>query len=81
MILKLQKPPFIHSLIRLAQKASIYDGFSEAQKELLDVLEPLNIEARYPDHKERLLTYLDFDRCIKLIEETEALFKWIKEKL
>lgn len=38
--------PYSHSLSLLAKKASIYDALSEDQKDFIDMLEPLNIEAR-----------------------------------
>ncbi len=41
-------PPFIHNLKTIANKSEIYHKFSEAQKDLIDELIPLNIEARYP---------------------------------
>jgi HEPN domain-containing protein len=43
--------PFSHSLSYLAKKAKIYEQLSEAQKLFIDLLEPLNIECRYPSHK------------------------------
>ena len=45
-----------------------------------DMLSPLNIEARYPLHKSRLLESLTVERCEKMIQETEALFLWIRKK-
>ncbi|MDO4812824.1 MAG: HEPN domain-containing protein, partial [Eubacteriales bacterium] len=50
--------PYIHKLLRLANLSGVYDEMSGAQKELLDTLSPLNIEARYPIHKELLLQSL-----------------------
>ncbi len=55
--------PFSHSLSLLAKKSNIYNHFSEKQKNFIDLLEPLNIEARYPTHKEQLLKSLTQDRC------------------
>ena len=46
---------------------------SEDQLSLLDVLSPLNIEARYPLHKERLLASLTPKRCEELIGKTGVL--------
>lgn len=39
--------PFSHSLSLLAKKSNIYQELSEDQKDFIDLLEPLNIEARY----------------------------------
>ena len=50
------------------------------QLRLLDILSPLNIEARYPLHKAMLLQSLTPERCRELITETEALYQWLKTK-
>lgn len=71
----------IHSLSRLAEKTKLSDEMSEEQLDFIDLLEPLNIEARYPSYKERLLKSLDSSKCIEIINETEMLMLWIKSKL
>ena len=48
----------------------------ESQKDLLDVLEPLNVEARYPTHKDQLFRSLTEERCKAILESTEELFAW-----
>lgn len=73
--------PFSHSLSYLAKKGDFYDEFSEDQKDFIDRIEPLNIEARYPSNKERLLKSLTYEKCLDLIEKTKALQQWIKAKL
>jgi HEPN domain-containing protein len=73
--------PFSHNLTFLAKRGSFYDLFSEEQKEFIDQLEPLNIEARYPTYKERLLKSLTPEKCIELIKNTKDLQRWIKMKL
>ena len=59
----------------------MYDEFAENIKDFIDELEPLNIEARYPAYKERLLKSLDEAKCIQLILNTKDLQLWIKQKL
>jgi HEPN domain-containing protein len=78
---KNEAAPFSHSLSYLAQKGAFYDGFSEKQRDFIDQIEPLNIEARYPSHKERILKSLNNEKCQSLIEETKQLQEWIKSKL
>ena len=73
--------PYTHSLSYLAKKGGFYEHFSEEQKEFIDQLEPLNIEARYPAHKERLLRSLTNDKCREIISNTEEILVWIKAKL
>lgn len=71
--------PFTHNLSLLAKKRDFYENFSEEQKDFIDQLEPLNIEARYPSHKERLLKSLTREKCIEI--PTKLLQQWIKAKL
>ena len=73
--------PFSHSLSYLAKKAKLYELLSENQKDFIDLLEPLNIEARYPSYKEKLLKSLTKARCSEILKKTKDLQKWIKEKL
>jgi HEPN domain-containing protein len=73
--------PFTHSLSYLARKGGFYELFTEQQKEFIDQIEPLNIEARYPSHKERLLKSLTDSKCNEIINRTKELQLWIKEKL
>ena len=55
----LEEPPLkIHSLSRLAEKSGLGNDMSEEQTDFIDKLEPLNIEARYPSYKERLMKSL-----------------------
>ena len=73
--------PYTHSLSYLAKKANIYDSFTDDFKNFIDILEPLNIEARYPSHKERLLKSLTKERCESILQNTRNIQVWIKEKL
>lgn len=72
--------PYIHKLVRLANLSGISKEMSEEQLALLDTLSPLNIEARYPLHKSKLMESLTVERCTNMIAETEALFLWIRKK-
>lgn len=72
--------PYIHKLMRLANLSLVSEEMSEDQLRLLDVLSPLNVEARYPLHKSMLFQSLTADRCKELITETEALYQWLKAK-
>lgn len=78
----LEEPPLkIHTLSKLASKTGIDNEMSSEQLDLIDTLEPLNIEARYPSYKERLLKSLTPDYCLELINSTNRLHLWIKRKL
>ncbi len=79
--LKNDVAPFSHSLSYIAKKGGFYEEFNENQKDFIDQIEPLNIEARYPSYKERLLKSLTEDRCMDIINNTKELQQWIKKKL
>lgn len=72
--------PYIHKLRRLANLSGISEEMDEEQLSFLDVLSPLNVEARYPLQKSRLLESLTIERCERMIQETEALYLWLKKK-
>lgn len=50
-----ETPPYTHNLTVIAERAGLYDFFSEEQRSFIDFLEPLNIKARYPTHREQIL--------------------------
>ncbi len=79
--LKSETAPYSHSLSYLAKNGGFYETFSDFQKDFIDQIEPLNIEARYPSHKERLLISLTDAKCLEILQETKNLVTWIKEKL
>ncbi|NMA62378.1 MAG: HEPN domain-containing protein [Firmicutes bacterium] len=74
-------PPYIHNLSRLANLSGLYEKMDEDQKSFLDTLEPLNIEARYPTHKEMVLESLTVTKCEELISKTKELAEWINNQL
>ncbi|MDR3263217.1 MAG: HEPN domain-containing protein [Clostridiales bacterium] len=47
----------------------------------MDELNPLNIEARYPEYKEQIAKTLTPERCKAIIAKTEELLCWIKKQL
>lgn len=79
--LKNDAAPYSHNLIRLAELGSFYELFSEEQKVFLSMLNPLNIEARYPDYKEQIAKSLTNERCKQIFEQTKQLQQWTKEKI
>ncbi len=76
-----EHPPRSHNLTLLAEKTGIIHELSDNQKNTLLTLEPLNIEARYPSHKERLMKSLTPDRSDRILKESEELKQWIEAKL
>ncbi len=76
-----KQPPYTHKLIKLAEESNLYKIMSEKQRDFLDIISPLNIEARYPTQKQELLDVLNNKRCKNIIKETEDFVIWIKKKL
>ncbi len=74
-------PPKTHDLSKLAVRASLYDLMSEEQQDFIDDLNPLNIEARYPEYKNEIAAGLTKENCGEFIVRTEELLCWIKEQL
>lgn len=74
-------PLKIHSLSRLAERTGLDKLLSEEQLDFIDKLEPMNIEARYPSYKERLMKSLTKNYCTELLSQTKDLQSWIKNKL
>jgi HEPN domain-containing protein len=73
-------PPHTHNLAYLAKKADVIDLLSEEQRDTLDLLDPLHVEARYPSQKESLLSSLTAERCRQILDMTRELHGWIKTR-
>lgn len=74
-------PPRIHRLLRLVKESGLEEVLSSEQKIFLAELEPLNIEARYPPHKKALYELLSKEDTEEIIRKTEALWKWLRQRL
>ena len=74
-------PPKIHDLGKLAVRSKLFDKMTDEQKIFIEYLNPLNIEARYPEYQKRLMEMLTREKCESLFAGTEALLCWIKEQL
>ena len=67
----MEVPLKIHSLSRLAERTGLDKQLSEEQLDFIDKLEPLNIEARYPSYKERLMKSLTKEYCAELLSDID----------
>jgi len=74
-------PPKIHNLTRLAELGRLDACLNQEQNDFIDALLPLNIEARYPADKNKLLGVLTENYCREIISKTEDLMIWIKNRL
>ena len=78
---KNETPPYIHKLALLAQLSGFYDDMKNEQKDFIYKLDPFNIEARYPEYKNMLAQSLNVLFCKDLLQQTQKLRQWIKEKI
>lgn len=76
-----EQPPYTHKLRRLAEDSNLYKTMTDKQKDFLDIVAPLNIEARYPERKKELFEALSDEVCKSIVKETEEFVSWIKQKL
>jgi len=74
-------PPKIHHLLKLADKAGVFNAMSPEQQSFIKELNPINVEARYPEYKDGIVAGLDKEICEELITGTEELLCWIKKQL
>jgi len=79
--IKVDTPPFTHDLTGLAQKTGLYDLMSDQQKDFLEDLNPLNIEARYPDYKSKIAQTMTKEVTQNILAQTKDLLQWIKQKI
>jgi len=76
-----EMPPYTHNLRKLADLGAIYSQMDDQQKDTVDQLEPLNIEALYPSYKQSLASTLSRPFCQDHLRRTQELHQWIKLKL
>ncbi|MCL2088888.1 MAG: HEPN domain-containing protein [Oscillospiraceae bacterium] len=76
-----ETPPKIHNLKRLAVMGCIFESLSEKQLAFFDSIDQYQIEARYPEYKERAQKSLSLDKCRRILKETEEFLCWIKQGL
>ena len=76
-----ETPLKIHNLIRLAELGGLLGAMTEEQAELLDSLNPLQIEARYPAYKQQMEELLTPQQCSALIRQTKEILRWIENQL
>ncbi|MCD4785504.1 MAG: HEPN domain-containing protein [Candidatus Eremiobacteraeota bacterium] len=72
-------PPRTHNLDKLITGSGNAGKISQEYLNFLDELTPLNIEARYPAHKDAIYKMIDKKKARTIIEKTESLKTWIIE--
>ena len=51
------------------------------KKDFIEDLNPLNIEARYPDYKSKIAQMMTKDVTKSILFNTKQLLQWIKQKI
>ena len=74
-------PTYVHNLVRLVNGSGLSELITEEQQLFIDQMTPLNIEARYPEYKEALLSALSESKCREIIDNTKNLKLWIESLL
>ncbi len=74
---KSEHPPFIHNLLRLAEKSDL--ELSEDLKEKLITVTAFNINARYDDYKMSFKNLCTPDFTFEWIEIIKEMRLWIKQ--
>jgi HEPN domain-containing protein len=78
---KKDEPPYTHNLLKLAEEAGLNELLSDDWKKHIDLLMPLNIEARYPDEKREILKRLDAEKAKEIYKKTKELVRWIQNSM
>jgi len=74
-------PPYIHDHERIAKGCGLYMKMSEDQKDFLEGIKRLNIEARYQEYKNDVARTLNRETTAAILEQTKQMHAWILEKL
>lgn len=74
-----EMPPYTHNLVLLSSLSKI--KFHNSHIDFLAILNPYNIEARYPKTKLALSRLCTKKTAADILKRTEELFIWLKQKL
>ena len=74
-------PPYLHDHGRIAKGCGLYTKMSDEQKDFLEGIKQMNIEARYQEYKDDIARTLNCETTAVIIEQTKQFHAWILEKL
>lgn len=74
-------PPYTHNHIRLLSVCGLIDKLSEEQLRFIAHIEPMYIEARYPEQKAATARMLSKDMSEYFINQTKEMIQWIEKRL
>ena len=71
-------PPYTHNLLTLCTDLNL--NLTKDQQDFFTELNPLNIEARYPEMKEKLGKAISKKKAFILLDDTRSIYKWLRSK-
>ena len=74
-------PPFTHSHTRLLSRCGLTDELTDEQLRFVTLIEPMYIEARYPEQKLDAAKMLNKDASLYILQSTKELIQWIEKRL
>lgn len=74
-------PPYLHDHERISKGCGLYTKMSEEQKDFLEGIKHMNIDARYQEVKDAVARTLNRETTSMILETTKQLHAWILEKL
>ena len=74
-------PPYLHDHGRISKGCGLYTKMSEEQKDFLEGIKNMNIDARYQEVKDAVARTLNRETTSMILETTKQLYAWILEKL
>ena len=74
-------PPYLHDHDRIAKGCGLYTKMNEEQKNFLQGIRDLYIEARYQEVKSAVARRLTSETTGTILEQTKQLHAWILERI
>lgn len=74
-------PPKTHNLAFLIEKLNLLSIIPATLNDIIDELDPLNIQCRYPEYKDQIYRVMNADFSMKILILTREFFSWVKQKL
>ena len=64
----------------LAELCGLYSQMTDEQRDFLQEIRPMNIEARYPDYKRSIANTLGEEKTRQIVEQTKQMQQWILQE-
>ena len=74
-------PPKTHNLAYLIEKVNLHSVIPASMNDIIDELDPLNIQCRYPEYKDQINRIMNAEYSRKILLSTIEIFSWLKQKL